>query len=385
MKKALQLASVASMIDQFTMPNIRILQSLGYQVDVAANFTNPGTITIERAIELKKKLHDMQVRVFDIAIPRSLNLINIVLAYKNISDLLNSESYSLLHCHSPIGGVIARQAARRKRKDDLKVIYTAHGFHFYNGAPLKNWMIYYPIEKYYSRYTDVLITINNEDYKCAKKNFHANRIVKIPGVGVDTEKFAGCVIDRKVKRKELSLNEDDFVLLSVGELSERKNQKVVIDALNKMKENGKIGNIVYLMVGKGDLENEFKSLVTKVGLECHVKFLGFRTDIDELCKTVDCFVHPSIREGLGIAPLEAMAAGLPLISANVNGIKDYTENGVTGCCLDPLNVEDMIEAIEMMHDNKNFRDNCAMNNYNVAKKYDIRETNDIMLDIYSKL
>ena len=206
-KRALQLASVASMIDQFNISNIEILQSLGYRVDVVADFTNPGTITKERADNLKKRLIAMDVRVFDIPIPRSLNPKSIQLAYKKVKSLLYKENYNLLHCHSPIGGVIARQAAKGLRKDGLKVIYTAHGFHFYDGAPLKNWLVFYPIEKYYSRYTDVLITINKEDYKRAKEEFYAKKTVYVPGVGVDTEKFKHDENGRQRIRDELNLSE----------------------------------------------------------------------------------------------------------------------------------------------------------------------------------
>lgn len=381
-KRALQLASVASMIDQFNIPNIEILQSLGYKVDVVADFTNPGTITKERAEDLKKRLNDMGVKVYDIAIPRSLNPIAIMKAYRKVRYLLYKKSYNLLHCHSPIGGVIARQAAKGLRKSGLKVIYTAHGFHFYEGAPLKNWIVFYPIEKHYSRYTDVLITINKEDYKRASEKFKAKKTVKIPGVGVDTEKFAVCKVDRAAKREELGVKDSDFLLLSVGELSERKNQKIVIDALHKMKGEGSIENIVYLAVGKGDQEEEFKRLIKEYDLNNHIKLLGFRTDIDELCETVDCFVHPSIREGLGIAPLEAMAAGLPLISAAVNGIKDYTEDGVSGCCVNPTSVDEMVSAIKKMHRDKGFRDMCASNNWKTAKTFDIKNTDEIMQKIY---
>lgn len=381
-KKALQLASVASMIDQFNIPNIEILQSLGYTVDVVADFTNPGTITRERAENLRKRLTDINVKVFDIEIPRSLNPRAIVAAYQMVNKLLDDRHYDLLHCHSPIGGVIARQAAKEKRKDGLKVIYTAHGFHFFDGAPLKNWLIFYPIEKHFSRYTDILITINKEDYKRADEKFYAKKTVYIPGVGVDSEKFAICKVNKIAKRKELGVKESDFLLLSVGELSERKNQKVIIDALHQMKELGSIGNIVYLAVGKGNQEQEFKRLIREYGLETHVRLLGFRTDINELCETVDCFVHPSIREGLGIAPLEAMAAGLPLISAAVNGIKDYTEDGVSGCCIAPTDVNAMVTAITRMHDDDEFRISCAANNFKIAKTFDIKNTERIMFEVY---
>lgn len=373
-KKAIQLASVASMIDQFNIPNIQILQSLGYEVDVVADFTNPGTITKERAAELKKRLDEMGVCVYDIAIPRTINPIAIYKAYKKVKKLIYKKKYNLLHCHSPIGGVIARAAAKGKRRKGLKVIYTAHGFHFYNGAPLKNWIIFYPIEKFFSRYTDVLITINKEDYKRASEQFYAKKTEYIPGVGVDTEKFAVCKVDKKAKRREIGVKESDFLLLSVSELLERKNQKIVIDALNVINKKGKIDNIVYLVVGQGNMEDEFNHLISEYGLEAHVKLLGFRTDIAELCETVDCFIHFSLREGLGIVPCEAMAAGLPIISVAVNGINDYTEDGVFGCCVNPASIEQMITSIEKMKNDTTFRRTCASNNWKNAKIFDINTT-----------
>lgn len=175
MKKALQLASVASMIDQFNIPNIKLLRSIGYKVDVVADFTNPGNISIERARELIKQLESMDVRVIDIAVPRSLDPKTVISAYRRVRELVTTEHYNLIHCHSPIGGAIVRLAAKNERKKGTKVIYTAHGFHFYNGAPLKNWILFYPVEKWLSRYTDILITINQEDYKRASGKFYAKK------------------------------------------------------------------------------------------------------------------------------------------------------------------------------------------------------------------
>ena len=172
-KKALQLANVASMIDQFNRSNIDILLSLGYAVDVVADFSNPGLISKDKAERLKKHLTELNVRVIDIAVPRTLNPKNLIRAYREIKQLIAKEQYQLIHCHSPIGGVLCRQAAKKERKKGTFLIYTAHGFHFYDGAPVINWLLYYPIEKYYSHYTDILITINNEDYKRASKKFFA--------------------------------------------------------------------------------------------------------------------------------------------------------------------------------------------------------------------
>lgn len=373
-------ATVPSMIGQFNMNNIQILQELGYEVDVASDFKDTSVWTVERVQQFKDQLKTMEIEMIQLDFSRNpLKIRRHIKSYKQTVKLIKERNYSFIHTHTPIASAIVRQAAH---KTGTKVIYTAHGFHFYDGAPLKNWLIFYPIEKWFSRYTDVLITINNEDYKRASEKLKAKKTVKIPGVGVDTEKFAVCMVDRISKRKEIGVKESDFLLLSVGELSERKNQKVIIEALNKMKETGDIDNIVYLAVGKGDQESMFRKLISDYGLRDHIKLLGFRTDIDELCKTVDCFVHPSIREGLGIAPLEAMAAGLPLISAAVNGIKDYTEDGVSGCCIDPTDVDVMVRAIKRMHDDENFRKQCASNNWKTAKTFDIKNTDEIMQKIY---
>lgn len=395
-KKALMIATVPSMIGQFNMANIQILLDLGYEVHVACNFDDRSVWTENRVEELRKQLDDLGVKYFQIDFARSPKHVRkLAESYKEIEELLFREKYTLVHVHTPVAAAEVRLAAKdynyaierrvkegKSAPERLRVIYTAHGFHFYDGAPIKNWLIFYPIEKWFSRYTDVLITINKEDYKRAKSKFHAKKTVYIPGVGVDTEKFAVCKIDKPAKRAELGVKDSDFLILSVGELSERKNQKVVIEALHKMKEDGTIDNIIYFAVGKGDQEEEFRCLITEYGLEDHIKLLGFRADIDELCETVDCFVHPSVREGLGIAPLEAMAAGLPLISAAVNGIKDYTEDGVSGCCVNPTDVDEMVKAIKRMHDDGIFRKQCASNNWKTAKTFDIKNTDEIMQKIY---
>lgn len=380
-KKVLMLASVASMIDQFNMSNIDILLKIGYDVDVACNFGYGSTCSDEKIVELKAKLKEKGIRCFQIDFTRSvMNLFQDGKAYKQVRKLVENNKYDLIHCHSPIGGVIGRIVAH---ETNTKVIYTAHGFHFYEGGPKKNWFIYYPIEKALSKWTDVLITINKEDYNRAKKKFFAKETRYIPGVGVDVEKFEMGLKNKqqnkKMKRAELGVSDNDFVLLSVGELQDRKNQRVVIEALHMLNNP----NIYYWAVGKGELFPEYLEMIKKYGLEKNVFLLGFRTDIMELCNAADCFVHPSVREGLGIAPLEAMAGGLPLISSYVNGIKDYTENEVSGCCIiDPLSVTEMKKAIEKMYQDVEFRNRCGINNLETVKKFDIKNTNNIMQNIY---
>lgn len=375
MKKALQLASVASMIDQFNMPNIKLLQDLGYKVDVLADFTNPGTITSERAKELKARLNSQGVRVFDIPIPRTLNIKCIIKAYTEVKAIIDQEKYELIHCHSPIGGVICRKAAKKARKRGTKVVYTAHGFHFYNGAPIKNWLIFYPIERHYSRYTDVLITINKEDYSRALRKFHAKRTVKIPGVGIDTQKYSVSRDKRETMRAELGLNQSDFVIISVGELNDNKNHSVIIEALSQLPHY-----IKYIIVGKGPLYETLKLKAKKIGVADRLFLVGYRTDVNELLSAADCFAFPSKREGLGLAALEGMATGLPVVGHDIGGIRDYVVNGETGWLCKSNGAKEYSEIFMQLQKNS-IDSNLARKK---SKEFDISIVEQIMLSVYSE-
>ena len=370
-------ASVPSMIGQFNMSNIHILLNLGYEVHVACNFYDRSVWTEERITKLKQEFDGLGVKYFQVDFSRSpIKLHKYKKAYLQLKKLLGENEYSFVHCHTPVASVICRIVTHYAR---IKCIYTAHGFHFFKGAPVINWLVYYPVEKILSRWTDVLITINKEDYKLAQKKMHAKKVVYIPGVGVDTKKFEICSVNREEKRKSLGIPKEAFVLLSVGELQERKNQNVVIEALRKLNNP----NIYYLIVGKGELQDEYEESIKRYALESNIKLLGHRNDIGELCKISDCFIHPSVREGLGIALLEAMACGLPLISSYVNGIKDYTENNVSGCCIrNPLSTDEVAEAITKMFLNKELRKKCGISNLGTAKKFDIENTEEIMKELY---
>lgn len=376
MKTMLMLATTAAMIEQFNKSNILILEEMGFEIHVAGNWLEGNPISAERLEEFKAWLEEHHGKWFHItATRRPTDLKNNGKTYKDVLNLIKKYKYEFIHCHTPIGSVIGRLAAKRT---GTKIMYTAHGFHFFKGAPLKNWLLYFPAEWICSWMTDVLITINKEDYERAKKHLHAKRTEYIPGVGVDINKFAVCHVDKKEKCKELGIPDDKFILLSVGELQERKNHKVVIDALGKMQNK----DIYYLIAGQGILHEEYVQLIQSYGLKENIKLLGYRTDIDELCEIADCFVHVSIREGLGIAPLEAMASGLPLIAASINGIKDYTENGKTGVCVNPKSADEVRNAIQKIYFDRDFREKCGFYNVSVAKEYSIENSEKIMNNIY---
>lgn len=324
MRRVLMLASVASMIDQFNMPNIELLQQMGYEVHVACNFEKGSTCTDEKIHELKKRFNQIQVKFFQIDFERNVMKINQDLkALNQVLTLARKYHYAFIHCHSPIGGVVGRLVGH---KTNTKVIYTAHGFHFYKGAPIQNWLIYYPIEKFLSRFTDVLITINREDYHRAKKKFYAKKVEYVPGVGVDIEKFRNVKVNVPEKRKELGLYPEETVLLSVGELNKNKNHEVVIRALAKLHRP----NVKYLLVGQGTLKEYLENLAKKLGVENQVIFLGFRKDVAEIYKIADIFVFPSKREGLSVALMEALASGLFCIASDIRGNEDLVSHGRNG-------------------------------------------------------
>lgn len=358
--KALIIASVASMIDQFNMQNIQLLLDNGYQVDVACNCKEGNTISDERVRSMIKRLADKGVPVTHVPIPRKITDVNgIANSIAQVKKMCDENHYNLLHCHSPIGSVVARVAARDARNRGTKVIYTAHGFHFYKGAPKQNWVLFYPVEKICSKWTDVLITINTEDYEFAKKHMNAGRVEYIPGVGVDTKKFQLENFDRAAKRAELGIKDDDFFILSVGELNQNKNQEVIVRAIAKL-NNPKIH---YFIAGKGDKSDYLQELAKQLGVNLHL--LGYRTDIVELLNTADLYAFPSYREGLSVALMEAMSAGLPCVVSKIRGNVDLIEDGKGGYLCDPSSVDEFAVGIEKVNKNMGAYNKEVMRNFDV--------------------
>ncbi|MFV8808142.1 glycosyltransferase [Aerococcus urinaeequi] len=379
MKKVLMVTSVASMIRQFNLPNIKILRDLNYQVTVATNFVSPGTMPIEESNKLMERLSDLGVIIENISFNRSPVHGDNFKAYKQLEKLIIDNEYDLIHCQSPIGGVITRLAVNRK-KSKSKIIYTAHGFHFFNGGPKRNWVVY-PIEKLSSIKTDIIITINKEDYNRAK-NFNTCDVEYVPGVGVDTYKISETLIDRSRKRETLGISPDSFLILSVGEVNDRKNHSVIVKAISEIKNR----DIQYVICGLGEKTNEIKVLAEELGISSQVHFLGYRNDLNEIYHIADLFAFPSKREGLGLAGIEAMAAGLPIVTSNINGINDYSENGITGYKYDYDDYKGFsvgIKKIINMEDKK--RKTMGQNNIKKSRRFDQINVNKKMREIYSKI
>ena len=274
MPKVLFVATVVKKhIMEFHLPFLKMFQEHGWQTAVAArnDYDNPADCRIPFCDDY-----------YDIPFERNPFKAGNITAYKKLKKIIDTGHYDIIHCHTPVGAALARLAAREARRKGTKVIYTAHGFHFYKGAPLINWLIFYPTERWLAHDTDVLITINKEDYKRAQ-SFKAGKVVYVPGVGVDLKKFHISPIDKVKKREELGIPNDDFVLLSVGELIPRKNHQVVLRALGILKQQGKLENIQYIICGQGDKLAELRKLAQTLNIAENVHFLGYRRDISEIC------------------------------------------------------------------------------------------------------
>lgn len=379
MKKVLMMAHVASMIDLFNMDNIHLLQEMGYEVDVACNFKDGNVTSSQRVNEFRHELSSAGIKTYQIPVPRRITAIHdIIRSYIKIRQLAEKNNYELVHCQSPIGGVIARLACKKARIKGTKVIYVAHGFHFYKGASMKNWLLFYSIEKYCARYTDCLITMNQEDYQIAKRKMKkAKRIEYIPGVGIDTQMINNIQVDVEKKRKEIGLPENATVIVSVGELNKNKNHEVIIKAL-AITGNP---NIHYVICGQGSCEEYLIKLSKKLEIEKNIHVLGFRKDVTDILKASDIFAFPSIREGLSVALMEAMAAGLPVMCSKIRGNTDLIKEGEGGYMFDPTDVKEVTSAMQRII---NSDTDLGVNNLQIIKKYDIGIIYNIMSEIYRK-
>ncbi len=376
-KKALVVTTVASTIDQFCMNDISILLD-NYDVQVAANFTTGNNTSKERVNEFKSELIKKNIVFNEVEFDRNPLSKSNLRAYKKLKNIIAQNRFDLIHCHTPIAAMFSRLAARGARKKGTQVIYTAHGFHFYKGAPILNWLVYYPIEKWLARYTDTLITINKEDYERAKSKFKAKRVEYIPGVGIDLEKFNTVEIDRVLKRSQLGLSEDAFVVLSVGELNKNKNHEVIIRAIAKIDNS----DIHYIICGQGQLDGHLKSLSKELGIENQVHLLGFRKDIPEICKISDLFAFPSYREGLSVALMEAMANGLPVVCSNIRGNSDLIEDGKGGYLVECDNVDGYAKCVNKLMIDEGLRSEFGKFNHNRIDSYSLENVLSKLRNIF---
>jgi glycosyltransferase involved in cell wall biosynthesis len=355
------------------IPCVEAALSLGYEIYVGLNRSYAEDLECENKYDIKFYNQNIYRSVLDFK--------NNYVAYKNLMTLLNKEKFDVIHCNTPIGGFLGRICGKKTGVN--KILYTAHGFHFYKGAPLINRTIFKWVEMWLAKYTDAIITMNEEDYQAAQKFKLRNngKVYYVPGVGVDTEMYQLKDVSSDELRNSLGLSSEDVVLISMGDLIDRKNYATSIKAIAKANNE----KLHFLICGKGPNLDVLKKIVSDLGVEEQIHFLGFRTDIKELLTIADIFLFTTYQEGLPRSMMEAMSAGLPCIASKIRGNVDLIQEGIGGLLRHPDDLEGFGEAINLLASDKELREKMKASNLETIKKFDVENVKKEMKKIYEQI
>ncbi len=365
-KKVLLVATVQSHIGQFHKPLMKLLKEAGWEVHVAArnNLAEKNGLTL-----------DYPDKVFDIPFRRMPYDPRNAKAYRQLKQILKAEQYDVIHCNTPVGGVLGRLAAIPYRKHGTRVLYTAHGFHFYKGAPLKNWILYYPIEKLLSRCTDTLITINREDFMLAQAKFHCP-VYHQHGVGANSTKFHPLSAEEQKRRRE-ELGFHGPLIVNVGELLPNKNQKTAVSVVASLVKA--YPNLKLLIAGNGPEKANLEAQIASSGLQNNVTLLGYTTQLETYLQICDLLIACSYREGLPLNVMEAMLCGKPVIASRNRGHNELVRDGENGFLVHPDDVSAYAEKIcSLLRENRDFTSAAT----NSVEAYTDRNVQEELISLY---
>jgi glycosyltransferase EpsD len=320
---------------------------------------------------------------FHIDFPRSLQIKKLSMSYRKLKKLIDSKDYDLIHCHTPIPSFIARLAARKAMAKGCKVLYTAHGFHFYNSGPLMNWLIYYPMEYLASLFTDAIIVLNREDFGHASgKMLHKDSYL-IPGIGVDSGRFQSKGDDEIQRiRASMGYTDKDVLLLYIAEFIPRKNHEFLLRCMPELIKLNP--NIKLLLAGNGTLFVKMKKLAHKLEISDRVDFLGFRNDVNEYCAIADIGISVSKHEGLGLGVVEQMFCEVPVVATRDRGHLESVVDGVTGYIIDQQDSNRFIERVLKLSTNPQLRINMGKSAHDHSFSFRIEASLTAMVSIYKK-
>ena len=372
--KMLYITTLAkSRFGSFAKSSIEAARQLGIEYHIAANENGVDQVAKDKeCAELGIYHHHIDIDRNPSAVAQNFR------AYEQIMELIKRYHFDVIHCNTPMGGVLGRLCGHKAGVNT--VIYQAHGFHFWAGAPLKNWLCYYPVERYLAHYTDILITINKEDNMRAQK-FHlknGGKLYSVPGVGVNIEKISNLAVDRADFREKYGIPNDGYVFLSVGEVNENKNHIVGIKAFVK----ANIPNSYYVICGTGEKEEMLREYIKNIGMEKKILLLGYQTGIPQILKSCDCFIFTSFREGLPGALMEAMAADLPCIATRIRGCTDLLDG--SKYLFDPANENELAELMKKIVDPSERISEIERNKVAI-RPYDINAALDGLKKIYQSI
>lgn len=340
-KRKILFTSHIANFQKFNRPLMRMLRGT---LEAPYDDLNMGGWIVDYASAGEEEVKDAD-HVFKVDFARNpLRFDKHVKAYRQLKKILADGNYDVVHTHTPVGSIVTRWAAKAAHKKGLKVIYTCHGFQFYEGGSKRDWRLFYPVEKHMSRVTDLLITINTEDYALAKKNF-ACPVKMIDGVGVEMQNFAKkySLKEQLEARKKYGLSEDDFVIVYLAEFRSVKNHARLVEALEPViKANRKVK---LLCLGQGKLMDAVRAQAKELGIEDNIVMPGYiRDQYAALVAGCDLCISAAYQEGLGLGVLECVASGLPILIANTRGHRDIVKNNKK-YLFDPLDTGDMTRRI----------------------------------------
>ena len=369
MGKRILVTSTDLMMVQFLLPHIRCLSENGFEVEIACSDVGG------RMEEIRQKLAGCVRAIHLVRLVRSPFSPTNLAGYRDMKWLIDTGRYDVIWTNEPVMGVVTRMAAGKARKRGARVLYMVHGFHFYRGAPKAYWMLFYPVERLAGHFCDSVVTVNREDYARAQ-TMGLPDVRYIHGIGIDTERLTPGAEQSDV-RSELRLPKDAFLVLSVGELNTNKNQKTILRAMARLNDP----EIHYLLCGKGDQMEALQVQAAELGIAERVHFLGYRTDVVDICSQADVFVMPSRREGLPVASLEAMYCRLPLVTSNIRGLVDVMEDGVSGYLCEPDDDAGFADGIFRLKTDPGLRKRMAERNRSAVMPYCIENTKREVLEI----
>lgn len=373
MKKVLLVGSMASMLANFNKNNLEILLQLGCEVDVVANFSYEDPISTEKKRKFTDFLDENYISYYQVPFPRGIgNFKRNLKILSQLNRIFKEKSYDLIHTNSPLASVLVRVVAKKFK---IPVLYTVHGFQFYQGAAKKDWLIFYSVERLLSTLTTAVITINQEDYMRAQRLGYRN-VIYIPGVGINLSKFNNSL-------EQNSRNKDSkYIVTSVGELNNNKNQLCVLKAIKKSKIKDQLQ---YMICGVGENHEIYKDFIEKNNLENNVTLLGYREDIKDILSNSDAFVFPSFREGLSVSVMEAMACGKPVFASNIRGNVDLIDQGKGGELFDPNDSVMLSKLFDNVLPNSSLLSQYGIYNKKKIIQFSQNNVDEKMEKVYEKL
>ena len=359
-------------MDNVKKPCLDTAHEMGYEIWLGVNRNNPDSLTTEAPYP---------VHLFDSHTYRSLTAWkDNFTAYQNMMEVLRQGDFDVIHCNTPIGGVIGRLCGRKTKV--RKIVYTAHGFHFYKGAPFFNRTVLKFAEKLMARSTDAILTMNSEDFEAAKKFKlrKGGKVYYVPGVGIDTAAYRKTSTDHQELRTSLGFGPDDIVCISLGDLIPRKNYDTAIEAISKCSNY-----VHYCICGQGPELESLKKLSDELNVSDRVHFLGFRTDVKDLLQAADVFLFTTKQEGMPRSMMEAMASGLPCLASRIRGNVDLLMEGAGGYLLHVSDAEGFGQRIQQLADDKDLRRTMGQNNLERIKEFDVSKVKKEIEKIYAEV